>query len=77
MVASDVTGNHDAIEDGKCGLLAPPQRTSAFAQLTARLLANGEMRRKMGTAARERVAERFTEERFLRGIADLYESLTT
>lgn len=77
VVASDVTGNHDAIEDGISGFLAPPQRTSAFAQLTARLLASDELRREMGAAARERVAARFTEERFLGGIASLYESLAT
>ena len=77
VVASDVTGNRDAIEDGVTGLLVPPQRVSGFAQLTARLLANGGMRREVGAAARERVATRFTEDRFLRGITDLYESLVT
>jgi len=74
-VASDVTGCCDAIEDGVSGFLVSPARAPAFAQKTARLLGNADLRRRMGAAARERVASGFTVERFLEGLAALYESL--
>lgn len=74
-VASDVTGCCDVIEDGVSGFLVPPARASAFAHKTARLLGNADLRRRMGAAARERVASGFTAERFLGSLAALYESL--
>jgi len=75
MVASDVSGCRDAVEHEGTGLLVPPGRAALFAQAAARLLADPSLRRRLGAAARERVAERFTRERFLRETAALYESL--
>ncbi len=75
VVASDVTGCCDAVEEGRTGLLVPAGRAAAVAQGVAKLLADADLRRAMGAAARERVAGRFTQERFLRGLAGLYDSL--
>ena len=74
VVASDVTGNRDVVRHGKSGLLAPPGDVRAFARWTLKLLTEPELRGQLGAAARERVAESFTEARFLRRMAELYES---
>lgn len=46
--------------DGDTGLLVPPDDPGALATGIARLLDDGELRRRLGTAGRERVLGRFT-----------------
>ncbi|HUT36229.1 MAG TPA: glycosyltransferase family 4 protein [Planctomycetota bacterium] len=75
VVASRVTGNVDVIEHGRSGFLAPVGDVSAFANYALKLLADEACRAGMGEAARARVAAEFTEERFLRQMAELYETL--
>ncbi|NQT85634.1 glycosyltransferase family 4 protein [bacterium] len=75
VVASDVTGNRDAIRDGENGLLAPPGRVGGFVDGVTRLLDDGDLRARMGAEARRTVQERFTRERFLRETAELYGEL--
>jgi glycosyltransferase involved in cell wall biosynthesis len=72
VVASDVTGNRDAIRDGENGLLVRPRDVDGFANAVWGLLDDGDFRSRLGTAARETVLERFTKERFLRETTDLY-----
>lgn len=74
VVASEVPGNVDAVADGETGLLVESGRASSFARAVAKLLADADLRRTMGAAARRRVAARFTQERFLREMAALYEA---
>ncbi len=76
VVASDVTGNRDVIEDGSSGLLVASGDVSGFVRATLGLLRDAELRARIGAAARERVAAEFTEERFLKGMAELYEGVT-
>ena len=75
VVASRVTGNRDAIEDGKSGCLAPVGDVAEFARAAVSLLTDPERRRAMGSAARARVAAEFTEERFLARMATLYDEV--
>jgi len=72
VVASAVTGNRDAIEDGRSGVLVPAGDVAGFARAVLALLADGGRRRTLGAAARERVAARFAEQRFLREMDALY-----
>ena len=74
VLASDVSGNRDVIEHERSGLLAPQGDRTLFWRNLHRLLADPDLRRTLGAAARERVAARFTEERFLSRITELYES---
>jgi len=74
-VASDVTGNRDAIEHARNGYLTPVGDVSGFVRWTLRLLTDVDERRALGLAARERVASSFTKERFVRRIGELYEAL--
>ena len=60
VVASAVGGLVDAVEDGVTGLLVPPRDPPALRAAIERLLADPELRRRLGEAARERALERFS-----------------
>jgi glycosyltransferase involved in cell wall biosynthesis len=75
VVASDVTGNRDAIHGGENGLLARPRDVAGFAEGVRRLLDDNGLRARLGAAARETVLERFTKERFLLETTDLYHEM--
>jgi glycosyltransferase involved in cell wall biosynthesis len=75
VVASAVTGNRDVIEHGRNGFLVPVGDVGGFVRSTLELLRDGARRRQVGAAARERVSSTFTEERFLRRMSDLYETM--
>jgi glycosyltransferase involved in cell wall biosynthesis len=63
VVASAVGGLRDLVVDGETGLLVPPGDVAALRAALERLLANGDLRRRLGEAARERVREQFSWER--------------
>jgi glycosyltransferase involved in cell wall biosynthesis len=57
VVASRIGGIPDMIVDGTTGLLVPPGDPIALRQALARLLADPELRERMGQAARRKVTE--------------------
>jgi glycosyltransferase involved in cell wall biosynthesis len=59
VVASDVGGVGELVQDGSTGLLAPAGDAGALAAAVQRLLDDPELRRRMGEAGRRRVAEQF------------------
>jgi trehalose synthase len=66
VVAGRVGGIQDQIVDGESGiLLADPADLDEFADALAGLLSSSERRAQIGTAARERIAERFLGTRHL------------
>ena len=72
VVATRVHGIPEIIEDGKTGILVPPQDCSALAEGIMRLAADPELRRFMGSNGRARYEKHFTMdkalERFMRVI---------
>jgi D-inositol-3-phosphate glycosyltransferase len=64
VVASAVGGLLDAVEDGVTGVLVPPRDPAALRAALQRLLADGDLRRRLGKAARERAGHRFSWDRF-------------
>jgi glycosyltransferase involved in cell wall biosynthesis len=60
VIASSVGGLVDAVEDGVTGLLVPPRDPRALREAIERLLADAELRRRLGDAARERARVRFS-----------------
>jgi len=60
VVATWVGGLADAVEDGVTGLLVPPRDARALREAIEGLLADGELRRRLGSAGRERARERFS-----------------
>jgi glycosyltransferase involved in cell wall biosynthesis len=75
-IATDVVGNRDALDDGRCGLLVPPDDPVALAQSTLRILADSAEARGLGARGRERVLAHFTQHRMLERTGQLYEEVT-
>lgn len=75
VVATDVGGNPEVVEDGATGLLVPPCDGKALAWGIGALLEDPALAARMGRAARERALARFSIERMLRETGDLYTGL--
>ena len=76
VVASNVHGIPDVVEDGVSGILVPPKDVDALVAAILRLLRDGEERRRMGHAGRELVACRYSWTDSTRRMEALYEELT-
>ena len=75
VVATTVGGIPDVVEDGFNGLLVPAGDSRALEAALARLLADRELAREMGRAARATIASRFTPERTVSQVEELYSDL--
>ena len=75
VVASNVHGIPDVVEDGVTGILVPPKDVAALSQAILRLLRDPEERRRMGRAGREMVATRYSWADNVRQMEALYNSL--
>ena len=71
LVATDVGGNGEIIEDGVSGFLAPSGDAAALASALERLCREPGLRVGMGQAARAKVEQDYSMERMI----DQYESL--
>ena len=74
MVGSRAGGIVDLIEDGETGLLVPPGDVDALAAAMKRLIAEPDLRERLGGQARVR-ARRFTPEVIVPQFIALYQSL--
>jgi glycosyltransferase involved in cell wall biosynthesis len=59
LIATDVPGCRDVVEDGVTGLLVPARDSVSLAQAIGRLLADAGLRWQMALAARRRAEQRF------------------
>jgi len=73
VVATNVGGLPEIIEDGVSGLLVPPRDPEALAQAIARLSETPELRKQLGLAARARVEQKFTWEQMASETTRAYE----
>jgi glycosyltransferase involved in cell wall biosynthesis len=64
VVAGDVGGLRDLVRHEETGLLVPPGDVGALRAALQRLLADPDLRRRLGEAGRARIAEHFTWQRF-------------
>jgi phosphatidylinositol alpha 1,6-mannosyltransferase len=64
VVAGDVGGLRDLVVHEETGLLVRPRDVGALREALERLLADRELRRRMGEAGRARIGEHFTWRRF-------------
>lgn len=60
VVASAVGGIPDVVQDGESGLLVPPDDVPALAGAIGRLLADSDLRRRMGEKGRQRVVSDYS-----------------
>jgi glycosyltransferase involved in cell wall biosynthesis len=63
VIASNVGGISEQVDDGITGLLIPAQNAELMAQSASLLLKNSDIREKMGNAAIQKVKDCFTLER--------------
>lgn len=75
MIATDVGGNPEAIDDGITGLIVPPRDANALAAAIIRLANDRSQRQGLGDAARRRVAERFALDRCVETYDRFYRAL--
>jgi glycosyltransferase involved in cell wall biosynthesis len=74
-VASAVGGIVDVIEDGRSGLLVQPGDAPSLSAALAGLVGDGELRRALGAAARQRVLDRFDLDRSLERYREVLDGL--
>jgi glycosyltransferase involved in cell wall biosynthesis len=72
VVATPVGGTPEVVADGETGLLVPPRDPTALAAALRRLVADPDLRRRLGDAGRRRVAERFTATAMEEQILEIY-----
>jgi glycosyltransferase involved in cell wall biosynthesis len=72
VVASRVGGLPEQVADGETGVLVEPGDPDDLARALARLLVDGELRRRLGAAGRVRAEEAFDLEPFRRAHLELY-----
>jgi glycosyltransferase involved in cell wall biosynthesis len=74
VIASDVGGLPEIVDDGRTGLLVPPGDVEALARAIAELAADPARAAEMGAAGRARALAEFSQERCTERIAALYEA---
>ena len=74
VVASSVHGIPDVVVDGETGLLVPPRDRQALASALDRLVADSDLRRRLGQAGRAFVAEHYSWEENTAQMEALYEA---
>lgn len=72
LVATSVGGNAEIVIDGESGFIVPPQDPAAIAEKIMFLARRGDEAERMGRAARRVWQEKFSQERMLLNIKDLY-----
>ncbi|MFC1577296.1 glycosyltransferase family 4 protein [Candidatus Omnitrophota bacterium] len=72
VVATDVGGVRDLVADGDNGFLVRSGDTEAFSEKLSRLLEDGDIRSRFGKSGRVSVKERYSKERLVGDIEDLY-----
>jgi glycosyltransferase involved in cell wall biosynthesis len=75
VVATRVSGNPEAIEDGVTGCLVPPDDPDALAARCVQLLRDPALARRLAAAARDRLAQRFDRDRQIDAYLEYYRAL--
>ena len=76
VIATDVGGANEVIENGVNGILIEPNELSAIAREVLKLHAPDDLRKTMAEAGRSSVCERFGVERMIDRHMELYERWT-
>ena len=75
VVASDVGGVAELVDDGTTGLLVPPQDAAQLADALRRVLSDADLRARLGAAGRRRVEDDFGLEGYRAAHVALYREL--
>jgi glycosyltransferase involved in cell wall biosynthesis len=77
VVASNVNGTSEVIQDGVTGFLVPQDDADATAEALLRLARDPELRQRMGSAGRERIRQHFSVARMVSEREKLYTRLAS
>lgn len=77
VVATNVGGNAEAVQNGVTGLIVPTEDPAALAAAISQLLADPAKAKAMGMAGKQRVAERFTTDAMMMQTTTAYRKLLT
>ena len=75
VVTTIATGARDSVVPEVTGLLIPPGYPEAISEAVVRLLRDGDLRGRMGLAARSWILEHFVDDRVLGLTTDFYKTL--
>ena len=76
VVATDVGGNKESVEDGATGLLAPPGDADALARAMGRMLSDGTLAKSCAAEAQRRVREKYSIDAMTSKTMALYRKLS-
>jgi glycosyltransferase involved in cell wall biosynthesis len=74
-VVSDQGALPELVPDGRAGFVCPAGDVASFTRAVLRLLGDGELRRRLGGAARDLVDTRYRWERAARRVVEIYEEV--
>lgn len=75
IVATDVPGCREIVENGKNGILVPSHNAKALAKALKKLILSPELRKEMGKHGRDMVASHFSEEVVVKETLSIYKEL--
>ena len=75
IVATDAGGTHEVIQDGQTGLLVPVDDLAALTRAIEHAMSDADLRRRLGSAARDLIAHDYGMERFFQEYEGLYRGL--
>jgi len=76
IVASNIGGAIESLEDGKSGFLVPPKNPAILAEAIAKLISDTELRRVLGQNAIKRVQDKFHIKVNIDNIQNIYDKLS-
>ena len=77
VIATSVGGNPELVENGKTGLLIPPENVDALYNSLMKLLQDENTKEKMGKSGRKKVKDHFTWDKIAKEYLRLYELILT
>lgn len=75
VIATNVGGNAEAVQNGVTGIVIPPEDPDALAAAITQLLDDPATAKAMGVAGKQRVAEKFTTEAMMKQTTTAYRKL--
>lgn len=75
VVATDVAGMREAVEDGVAGVIVDPADFGAYVEALDFLLGNGQLRKALGRSGRAAAEERFSGSTMVARLVEIYRSV--
>lgn len=75
MIATNIAGNSDVIQNGKNGILVEPENSQKLAEKIDYLLVNEELRKKLGAVARKGIEKKYSWDAAFNKILEVYKEV--